>query len=209
MSKKPTGRKRPNIWESVDLRQEQHEAKRRLILKQAAILFANRGFHETTIDHIAEALHVSKPTIYYYIESKEELLYDVAHTALADLNASLSGDQDAKLPAIDRLEQFFTMYGRLILSEFGVCLALVSDRSLNPQSRRRLRSLKKQFEIMVQKILDEGREDGTIRVDNPKMFTVAIFGAFNWAPQWFSSTGPSTPDEITAAMFDIFRKAVR
>lgn len=209
MSKKPTGRKRPNIWESVDLRQEQHEAKRRLILKQAAVLFADRGFHETTIDQIAEALQVSKPTIYYYIESKEDLLYQVAHTALADLNQSLSHDQDPALPAIDRLAQFFMMYGRLILSEFGVCLALVSDRSLNPQSRRRLRSLKKQFEIMVQKILDEGRADGTIRVDNPKMFTVAIFGAFNWAPQWFSNSGPSTPDEITAAMFDVFRKAMK
>src|SRR3954463_1429796 len=45
MSKKPAGRKRPNVWESVDLRQEQHEAKRRLILKQAAVLFADRGFH--------------------------------------------------------------------------------------------------------------------------------------------------------------------
>lgn len=209
MTKKSVGRKRPNIWESVDLRQEQHEAKRRLILKQAALLFANRGFHETTIDLIAEALHVSKPTIYYYIESKEDLLYDVAHTALADLNESLSHNQDSRLPAIDRLAQFFTMYGRLILSEFGVCLALVSDRSLKPQSRRRLRSLKKQFEITVQKILDEGREDGTIRVDDPKMFAFAIFGAFNWAPQWFSNTGPSTPDEITAAMFDVFRKAIR
>lgn len=209
MSKKPTGRKRPNIWESVDLRQEQHEAKRRLILKQAAVLFADRGFHETTIDQIAEALQVSKPTIYYYIESKEDLLYQVARTALADLNENLSRDQDAALPAIDRLAHFFTMYGRLILSEFGVCLALVSDRSLNPQSRRKLRSLKKQFEIVVQKILVEGRKDGTIRVENPKMFTVAIFGAFNWAPQWFSSTGPSTPDEITAAIFEVFRKAVK
>ena len=61
MTKKPVGRKRPNVWESVDLRQEQHEAKRRLILKQAALLFADRGFHETTIDQIAEALNVTKP----------------------------------------------------------------------------------------------------------------------------------------------------
>ena len=53
----------------------------------------------TLIDQIAEALHVSKPTIYYYIESKEDLLYEVAHTPLADLNDALSRDQDAKLPA--------------------------------------------------------------------------------------------------------------
>jgi AcrR family transcriptional regulator len=206
MSKKPAGRKRPNSWESADLRQEQHEAKRRLILKQAAILFADRGFHETTIDQIAEALHVSKPTIYYYIDSKEELLYDIAHTALADLNEALSRDQNAALPAIDRLVQFFTMYGRLILSEFGVCLALISDRSLNPQSRRRLRSLKKQFEITVRKILDEGRQDGTICVDDPKIFAFAIFGAFNWAPQWFSNKGPSSTDQVIATMLEIFRK---
>lgn len=209
MSKKLIGRKRPNIWESADLRQEQHDAKRRLILKQAAVLFADRGFHETTIDQIAEALQVSKPTIYYYIDSKEDLLYEVANTALTDLRASLSRDRDEQLSAIDRLARFFTMYGRLILSEFGVCLALVSDRCLNPQSRRRLRSLKKQFEIEVQKILDEGRADGTIRVDDPKMFTVAIFGAFNWAPQWFSNTGSSTADEVTAAIFAVFRKAMR
>lgn len=191
------------------MRQEQYDAKRRLILKQAALLFANRGFHETTIDQIAEALNVTKPTIYYYIESKEDLLYQVAYTALADLNEALSRDQDAKLPAIDRLGQFFRMYGRLILSEFGVCLALVSDRSLNPQSRRKLRSLKKQFEITVQEILEEGRRDGTICVDDPKMFTFAIFGAFNWAPQWFSNTGPSTTDEVTDALLRVFRKAAR
>lgn len=206
MSKKPAGRKRPNVWESVDLRQEQHEAKRRLILREAAVLFADRGFHETTIDQIAEALHVSKPTIYYYIESKEELLYDIAHTGLADLNAALSRDQDANLPAIDRLVQFFTMYGRLILSEFGVCLALISDRSLNPQSRRRLRALKKEFEVTVRKILDDGRRDGTICVDDPKMFTFAIFGAFNWAPQWFSNKGSSSQDQVILAMLDVFRK---
>lgn len=210
MSKKAVGRKqRSKIWESVDLRHEQHEAKRRLILKQAALLFADRGFHETTIDQIAEALNVTKPTIYYYIDSKEDLLYQVAHTALVDLNEALSRDQDAKLPAIDRLEQFFRMYGRLILSEFGVSLALVSDRSLNPQSRRKLRSLKKQFEITVRKILEEGREDGTICVNDPKMFIFAIFGAFNWAPQWFSTTGSSTPDQVTAAMFHVFRNATR
>ena len=207
MSKKRAGRKRPHIWESADLRQEQHDARRRLILKQAAILFANRGFHETTIDQIAVALHVSKPTIYYYIDSKEELLYDIAHTGLVDLNEALSRDQNPDLPAIDRLAQFFTMYGRLILSELGVCLSLISDRSLNPQSRRRLRALKKQFEVTVRKILDDGRHDGTIFVDDPKMFVFAIFGAFNWAPQWFSIRGPFSPDQIIAAMFEVFRKS--
>lgn len=208
MTETSSTRRRRKIWQSADLREEQHEAKRRLILKQAAILFSNRGFHETTIDQIAAALNVTKPTIYYYIDSKEDLLYQVAHTALVDLTEALSLDGDTVLPAIDRLERFFTVYGKLILSEFGVCLALVSDRSLSASSRRKLRALKKQFELAVRKILDDGRKDGTIVVDNPRMFTFAVFGAFNWGPQWFSNTGQSSSEEIAIAMFSVFRKAL-
>jgi AcrR family transcriptional regulator len=208
MTERTSQRRRGKIWNSVDLRQEQHDAKRHLILRQAAILFANRGFHETSIDRIAAALDVTKPTIYYYVESKEDLLYQVAHTGLVDLQEALAADGDVVLPAIDRLERFFTMYGKLILSEFGVCLALVSDRSLSMPSRRKLRALKKQFELAVRKILDDGRKDGTIVVDDPKMLTFAIFGAFNWAPQWFSNSGASSPEEISAAIFNVFRKTL-
>jgi AcrR family transcriptional regulator len=207
-SGKRSARTRVKAWDNADLREEQHEAKRRLILKQAAIMFADRGFHQTTIDQIAEALEVTKPTIYYYIDSKEDLLYQVALAALADLKEALAADHDASLPAIDRLERFFEIYGRLILSEFGICLALVSDRSLSQEYRRKLRSLKKQFEAMVQNIIADGRKDGTIVVEDAKIFTFAIFGAFNWATQWFSSAGTSNPEQIAAATFRVFRKSV-
>lgn len=205
---KKSARTRVKAWDNADLREEQHEAKRRLILKQAAIMFADRGFHQTTIDQIAEALEVTKPTIYYYIDSKEDLLYQVALAALSDLKEALAADQDASLPAIDRLERFFEIYGKLILSEFGICLALVSDRSLSQESRRKLRSLKKQFETMVQGIIADGLRDGTIIVDDPKMFAFAIFGAFNWTTQWFSSAGSSDPEQIAIATFRIFRKSI-
>lgn len=200
---------RLKAWDSADLREEQHEAKRRLILKQAAIMFAGRGFHQTTIDQIAEALQVTKPTIYYYIDSKEDLLYQVAFAALTDLNEAMANDQDIGTPAIDRLERFFGLYGKMILSEYGICLALVSDHSLSPKSRRKLRLLKKQFELTVRRILDDGRKDGSIVIDDPKMFTFAMFGAFNWAPQWFSTAGQSTSEDIVRATFSIFKKAAR
>ncbi|QCI66934.1 TetR/AcrR family transcriptional regulator [Phreatobacter stygius] len=195
------------LWRSADLRQEQHDKKRRLILVTAARIFTDLGFHKATIDHIAAALEVTKPTIYYYIESKEDILYQITSQALADLDQALSADSDANLSAIERLERFCRIYGRIILTDFGICLAVVSDRSLGPASRKKLRLLKKEFETRVRRIVEDGRKDGSIVVDDARMFTFALFGAINWAPQWYSSSGALSPDEIISSVLAIFRKA--
>ncbi len=46
-------------------RARQREAKRQAVLQTAARLFNERGFHATSLDDIAERLHVSKPTLYW------------------------------------------------------------------------------------------------------------------------------------------------
>jgi AcrR family transcriptional regulator len=199
---------RATTWRKAEMRQEQHDAKRQLILHQAAVMFADRGFHETTIGQIAEALEVTKPTIYYYVESKEDILFQITQAALTDLDRALADKTVDAMSAIDRLQKFFEIYGRIILSDFGICLALVSDRSLGSESRKKLRLLKKEFEMRVRRIVDDGIADGSIVTDNPRMLTAAIFGAFNWAPQWFSPRGSNDPAEITEAFIRIFRKAI-
>ena len=195
-------------WQEADLRQEQHDAKRRLILSQAAKMFADRGFHQTTIEQIAVALNVTKPTIYYYIDSKEDILNKILQTALIDLDRSLVQQADENLTAIERLERFFKVYTQIILSDFGVCMALVTDRSLKPDYRKQLRTLKKEFELRVRRILEDGAKDGTITVEDPHLFAYAIFGAYNWLPQWFSGAGKASADEVGAAFFRMFRGAM-
>lgn len=170
-------------------------------------MFANQGFHQTTIDNIAAALDVTKPTIYYYIDSKEDILYKILQTALAELDEALSGTTYENAAAIDKLESFFKIYCRIILSDYGVCMALVTDRSLNPDYRKRLRGLKKEFELRVRAIVAEGVMDGSIQVENPRLFSNAIFGAYNWMPQWFSSGGAISADEAGQEIFKLFRKA--
>ncbi|MCZ0732804.1 TetR/AcrR family transcriptional regulator [Phreatobacter sp. AB_2022a] len=195
------------LWRSTDLRQEQHDKKRRLILVTAARIFAERGFHNTTIDHIAAALEVTKPTIYYYIESKEDILFQITSEALAELDQELQDGGETGLPAIERLQRFFRVYGRFMLTDLGICMAVVSDRSLNPESRRKLRLLKKEFQTRVRRIVEDGTRDGTIVTDDPRMFSFALFGAINWAPQWYAANGAQEPDAIVAAILAIFAKA--
>lgn len=207
-TERPDQSSEPSPWKAVDLRREQHDAKRLLILSQAARMFVDQGFHQTTIDQIASALHVSKPTIYYYIESKEDILHQITRLALDDLDASLAIQCNATMTAIDRLENFFHTYCQIILTDFGSCMAFVTDRSLNAAHRKRLRLLKKEFELRVRAIIADGQSDGTIVVENPRFFANALFGAYNWMPQWFSHAGPATAEEAGRDIFKLFRRAV-
>ena len=49
--------------------------KRVEILRSAAAAFRRRGYHGASVDQIARALHMTKGNLYYYFESKEEILY--------------------------------------------------------------------------------------------------------------------------------------
>jgi len=61
-------------WAAAPDREQQREAKRQAVLQAAAELFNERGFHATSLDDIAARLNVSKPTLYYYVKNKDEIL---------------------------------------------------------------------------------------------------------------------------------------
>jgi AcrR family transcriptional regulator len=184
--------------------EEEQERKRRIILTTAANLFADRGFHEVRIDDIAKALDVSKPTIYYYVESKEDILYQIMSIELHDIERKLRQGMPQDGPAIAQLKFFLEIYTAHALSDFGICLSLVSDRSLGPQSRRKVRRMLKRVENNMTAIVERGARDGTIVVRDKRLFVLALFGAINWMPRWFSRDGRLTPSQLSQGIFDIF-----
>ena len=82
-------------WPAGRTRQRSHSTKREAVIRAAARAFNERGFHNTSLDDIAAALNVTKPTIYYYVTNKEELLFQCFLAGLAPprprSNACLAG----------------------------------------------------------------------------------------------------------------------
>ncbi len=82
-SKVTTPRTKPQPWKPgiVD-RAEEARRKRQAVIAEAARAFGHRGFHNVSLDEVAVALNVSKPTLYNYVKSKHELLYECYNLAL-------------------------------------------------------------------------------------------------------------------------------
>src|SRR2546421_12369540 len=66
---------RPSPWRASRERLRDREVKREAVIRAAAHAFNRKGYHNTSLDDIAAALEVTKPTVYYYVTSKEQLLF--------------------------------------------------------------------------------------------------------------------------------------
>ena len=68
----------------IQSREEKFEIKRQAVLRAAASLFRDKGTERTTLSDIADVLHVSKPTVYYYFRNKEEVLLALIEAAVSE-----------------------------------------------------------------------------------------------------------------------------
>ena len=75
--------------EDIQGREEQRHLKREALLQTAARIFNQVGFHQTTLDDLAKALNVTKPTLYYYVKNKDDILFECQRLALERLQGIL------------------------------------------------------------------------------------------------------------------------
>ena len=117
------------VWQNSADQEEQNHLKRRLILKTAAKIFARDGYQKTTIDAIADALRITKPTIYYYFDNKEDLYFQITTLALQDLDRTVSLSEQKGASGLTKLREFCLLYGEFILTDVGVCITAKIGRA--------------------------------------------------------------------------------
>jgi len=191
-------------WKTADDRLKEREVKREAVLLAAARAFNERGFHNTALEDVAADLKVTKPTIYYYGESKEALLAACYRRALETLDEVTRHSEGDAADARTRLRVLIIAYGEAILSIYGRCLTRVPDNSLSPPLRQELRAIKRTVDDRIRRMLEDGARDETLVATDTKMTAFAIAGALNAAALWFEETGPYSARQISEHYADLF-----
>lgn len=185
-----------------------HAVKREAVVRAAARAFNEHGFHHTSLDDIAAALGVSKPTVYYYVESKEHLLFECFLAGLEGIREGFRLAERSGLPARDRLAAIIRHYAQAVASEFGWCMVRAEDQDLGPELRGRIRSLKSEIDQGIRRLLAEGMRDGSIAPCDPKMTAFALAGALNWIAQWYRENQPMTAAELADSFVGVFERGL-
>jgi len=133
------------------------EAKSR-ILEAANKVFAERGYHEATMDDIAKRLGVSKGAIYLYFSSKEDLFEAMCKTAPHAFKEILHSSFGDEANPIQSATQFFDKMLKLSASNPGLSFEILSEASRSPSLKRILKQNHEEYEKVLTSFLAEGRK---------------------------------------------------
>jgi AcrR family transcriptional regulator len=196
-------------WRASRERRRDREVKREAVIRAAARAFNRKGYHNTSLDDIAATLEVTKPTVYYYVTNKEQLLFQCFLAGVEQIRAAFRDVKDLRLPARERLSAVLRHYGEAVASEFGWCMVRAEDQDLSPAMSRHIKALKSEIDHGIRRLIREGVQDGSIQPCDPKMTAFALAGALNWIAHWYRENQSLTGAQIADAFVAIFEGGLR
>jgi AcrR family transcriptional regulator len=196
-------------WRASRERLRDRELKRDAVIRAAAREFNRKGYHNTSLDDIATALEVTKPTVYYYVTSKEQLLFECFVAGVERIRAAFRSARQLPVPARERLNAVLRHYGEAVASEFGWCMVRAEDQDLSPAMSRHIKQLKSEIDQGIRRLIRDGVQDGSIAPCDPKMTAFALAGALNWIAHWYREDQSLTGAEIAEAFVAIFEGGLR
>lgn len=191
-------------WRVRGDRERQRELKRDAVILAAARAFRERGFHNTSLDDIAAALHVTKPTLYYYVPNKEQMLFECFEEGVGRLAAACGDARESSANGRERLVALVHRYVEAITSDFGWCMVRVEDEDLSPAMGARINALKSGIDQEMRALIRAGIADGSIRECDPKMTAFALAGALNWISHWYRDDASLPAAAIAERFIDLF-----
>lgn len=168
------------------------------IIDAAAQIFHEQGYSDTSVHDIAEAVGILKGSLYYYIRSKEDLLFQV----LSDVHDAFRGIVDRTraidAPAIERLRSYIGEHVVFNTQNVTKMAVFYHDyRSLSEKPLAEIVERRRYYEDYLRDLIAEAQEEGSINPDlDPKLAAFTLFGMMNWVYHWYQPTGAWTPREI-------------
>ena len=167
------------------------EAKRAEILRKAAAVFGRKGFHKAGMRDIARGLGMAPGALYYYFESKEDLLYSCQMLSLRRLLTSareIAGSDD---PADLKLGRLVRAHLAHILEHLGGGLAHVEFQALPGEQLASVVAHRDEYEAILRGVVVAGIESGVFVDTDVKLVTLTLLGALNWTVVWWKPEGES------------------
>src|SRR4051812_47445268 len=186
-------------------RADQRKRKREAVLRAAASAFNRRGYANTSLNDIAATLGVSKPTLYQYFSSKQEILYRCHQLALDQGDAGIALAQVDHGSGLDKLFIYLQTYMRGFFGEIGAGPVLTDVDSLTPANRRKVVERRARISAATARFIAEGVKDGSIVNCDPKLASLFALSVVNWMAYWYREDGPNTPEEIMSTFMNLFR----
>ena len=159
------------------------------ILDAAAHVLSSKGFAGTRLSDVAEHAEIQAPAIYYYFQSREELIEEVMYCGVAELRKHVQQALDDLPPETSPLDRIMAAVEAHLRHELEISDYATASIRNSGQIPRHLRTRQLKEEVsygrLWRRLFDNALAEGQIRADlDPRYAQLLVLGALNWAAEW-------------------------
>jgi len=179
---------------------------------KAAQLFHDKGYHAASMEDLANAVGIKKGSLYYYVQRKDQLLFEIAEEFPLKYAADLRAlSDDTRLSAEQKIRMAIENHFELFETEEGLASSnvfLLEYKALPDMYRDKILEQRQQYEDAFRQLITKGIEQGEFSKIDAGMAARAILGMCNWATQWYSTEGKRSAAEIASVFADLVLKGL-
>lgn len=173
----------------------------------AAQIFFSKGYNATSLNDIADSLDITKAGLYYYVESKQDLLYRIINLGLDSVQEEVLNPARSIEDAEQRLRFIILNHARLSAGgNHAVIIISHEDNELNLQQREETLKRRREYFDFIRNTLAELKDSGKLEEIDLTTATFTILGMIIWLSRWFSPKGKMSVEKVCE---DVCEMAVR
>ena len=175
---------------------------RRDVIEAAGRLFAQKGYHGTSMRDLGRELGLLGSSLYAHIESKEDLLVEVVGRGAAVFQEAADHALTTPGSATDRLRALVAGHVDVVLDHMDEVRTFLNEaRALDDGHRERVVGARDRYEQAFRQVLTEGLDDGSFAPDvDPKLGAIFILSILNALDRWYRPGGPIGRDDLVEAI---------
>jgi TetR/AcrR family transcriptional regulator, cholesterol catabolism regulator len=178
---------------------------RRRVIATAAALFRTKGYAQATTRELAGMLGLKKASLYYYVASKEDLLYAISIESLRQIDSDVAAALAGSAPA-DELRDLITAHVSSALGNRDHhAVMLLELRSLSEPRRQEVVNSRDAYETRVRDVIARAQSEQRLRTDvDAKYLTLSLLNMLNWTIFWYQPGGPLEPAQLGKILATVF-----
>lgn len=193
-----------------DLKKSKPQTRLEEVLQSAANIFFAKGFHATSIEDVARDVGMLKGSLYYYIKSKDDLLFQLLLAGIEDSDAFIAKQIDPAGEPVQQLERAICAQIDYIIQHrvpFG--LFLHEFDSLSGKRQHKLISVMSRYNNRFVELVRKGQEENKVIAGEPWIIVNGILGMCNWLYRWYDPEQGSDAEQIKNVFVQMILRGIR
>jgi AcrR family transcriptional regulator len=180
------------------------------VLRSAANIFFAKGFHATSIEDVARDVGMLKGSLYYYIKSKDDLLFQLLLAGIEDGDAYIAKQIDPRGDPVEQLERAIrAQIDYIIQNKVPFGLFLHEFDSLPGKRQHKLTAVMSRYNNRFVDLVQKGQKQGKLMEGGPWIIVNGMLGMCNWLYRWYDTDHASDPEQIKQAFVEMIFRGIR